>query len=89
MSTVEGEEQEGEGSYSSDGMTFEEWNRMATAANPLDSDLKKQREFEQTEPPVEAIELYREERTYYLLNQGDRSIRRLRYRAAIRNVRGY
>jgi hypothetical protein len=72
--------------YSTGRLTFEEWNRMATEANPLDSYLKKKKEFEETEPPIEAIKLYREERTYYLLNRGSRAIESLRYRVAHRDV---
>jgi len=72
--------------YSTRRMTFEEWNRAATAANPLDSYLKSKEEFEKTEPPIEAIKFYRRERTYYLLNRGDTAIDRLQYRAVQRDV---
>ena len=80
------EDEENEPNYSTGRLTFEEWNRMATEANPLDSYLKKKKEFEKTEPPIEAIKLYREERTYYLLNRGSRAIESLRYRVAHRDV---
>lgn len=72
--------------YSMGRLTFEEWNRMATEANPLDSYLKKKKEFEETESPIEAIKLYLEERTYYLLNRESRAIESLQYRVAHRDV---
>lgn len=80
------EEGENRSTDSGKGLTFEEWNRMATEANPLDRRLKREREFKQTEPPVEAIKFYREGRTYYQLNRGDKAIRRLRYQDASRDV---
>jgi hypothetical protein len=71
---------------SREGLTFEEWNRMATEANPLDSSLKKKREFKRVEPPIEAIKLYRRERTYYLLNRREQAITQLRYQTVSRDV---
>ena len=68
------------------GMTFEEWNRAASAADPLDSYLMEKKEFERTEPPVKAIKFYREERSYYLLNRGDRAVECLQYHLVSRDV---
>lgn len=61
--------------------TWEEWTEMLNRADPWDQTLRAQEEFEQTEPPVEAIKAYRREARYYLLHRGKTAVDRLRYRA--------
>ena len=61
-------------------MTQKEWIQAMNRANPLDRHLSEKKAFESEEPPEEAIKLYRDGRTRYLLNVSRVDITRLRYR---------
>ena len=64
-------------------MSFEEWSRRASRANPLDRYAADQCRFEDPETPLDGLFLFREAGEYVLINRSGRDIPALTYETVV------
>jgi len=64
-------------------MSFDEWSRRASRANPLDRYAADLRRFEEPETPLEGLLLFREAGQYVLINRSGRKIQSLTYETIV------
>ena len=61
-------------------LSREKWIELTNRADPMERSLRHRMDFERTEPPVEALTLFRNGTKYHLLHRGDAPITEVRYR---------
>jgi hypothetical protein len=57
--------------------SFEEWNEEASRCNPLDNYARKQKDFNEPDPP--GLLLFTQDRTHYLINRSGKDIETVVY----------